>query len=78
MDERTHEDLTHEDFEAMTLAEIERLTGVPVPGQGADPDSLSAYRERAYRSYMLDRENRAEWGTAAQATEPPHESDDGD
>lgn len=71
-------DLTRDDFETMAVERIERLTGIPAPGSEAGSDALRAYRHEAYRSYMLDRGNAAEWGTATQATDPPHESDEED
>jgi len=54
----------------MTLDEIERRTGVTAPTR-PDEDEARAYRAKAYRSYRPDVARRDEWGTAAQATEPP-------
>ena len=64
------EQLSFEDFERMTLDEIERRTGIEAP-ERPDEDEARAYRAKAYRSYRLDVTRRDEWGTAAQATEPP-------
>lgn len=64
------EQLSFEDFERMTLEEIERRTGIAAP-ERPDEDEAREYRAKAYRSYKLDVARRDEWGTAAQATEPP-------
>ncbi len=68
------EQLSFEDFERMPLEEIERRTGLVAPEQ-PDENEARAYRDKAYRSYMLDVTRRDEWGTAAQATEPAAEDE---
>ena len=66
--------LSREVFERMTLEEIHQRTGIRPPPDPADEEAR-AYRAKAYRSYRLDVARRDEWGTAAQATEPPGDGD---
>lgn len=68
------EQLSREDFERMTLEEIHRRSGLEPP-ERPTAEEARAYREKAYRSYQLDIARRDEWGTAAQATEPPSGGD---
>jgi hypothetical protein len=71
MVEMEMERLTRKDFDTLSLEELAKRTGLEPPGEGASAEEVEAYRDKAYESYMLDKENRDEWGTATQATEPP-------
>lgn len=64
------EQLDHDDFRERPLAELAGRTGL-TPPDDPGPDEEEAWREKAWRSYRTDIENRDEWGTAMQATEPP-------
>lgn len=64
------EQLSREDFRRRPLQEIAHRAGLEAPTDPT-PAEEKAFRERAYESYALDLENRDEWGTATQATEPP-------
>jgi hypothetical protein len=65
------ERLTRKDFDDLPLEELAKRTGLEPPSEGASAEEVEAYRDKAYESYMLDKENRDEWGTATQATPPP-------
>lgn len=66
--------LSHEDFFALSLEEIEGRTGLEAP-QGADEAEVQAYRERAWESYKLDVANREEWvGFEGENTGPENET----
>jgi hypothetical protein len=65
------EQLTREDFLTLPIERLAVVTGLTPPPADADDAQVRAWRLKAYRSYELDLENRAEWGTATQATEVP-------
>jgi len=66
LDER----LTREDFRTLPLGELAARTGLTLPSE-LSSEQEAYWREKAYEDYVLDLENRSEWGTAAQATKPP-------
>jgi hypothetical protein len=70
------ERLTRADFERLPIERLAGITGLTPPPDGASADDVAAWREKAFRSYELDLENRAEWGTATQTTEPPEADGD--
>ena len=70
------ERLTREDFEQLPVERLAGITGLTPPPADATEDDVAAWREKAFHGYELDLENRAEWGTAAQATEPPEADGD--
>ena len=71
MSENPHlERLDHRDFKELALDELARRTGLDAPSDPT-PDEERAWREKAWRSYKLELENRGEWGTATQSTRVP-------
>ncbi len=66
LDER----LTREDFRTLPLGELAARTGLTLP-RDASAEQEAYWREKAFEDYVLDLENRSEWGNAAQATKPP-------
>lgn len=62
---REGEDYTHEDFHTMSLRDVEKISGVIRP-MDRTAEAHAEYRERAWRSYQQDIQNRDEWGTARQ------------
>lgn len=64
------EQLTKRDFRELALETLEARTGLAAPADPT-PEEEEAYREKAWRSYRTDIENRDEWGTATQATKVP-------
>lgn len=56
--------LSREDFFALSIAEIEELTGV-----GADGEDETSYRERAWENYKQEVGTQEEWvGIAGENT----------
>lgn len=64
------EQLSQSDFQRLPLDVLARRTGLQPP-RDPTPEEEAAFREKAWNSYATDVENRDEWGTATQATEPP-------
>lgn len=55
------ERLSHKDFFALSLPDIEARTGLELPGDD-DEAAQRDYRERAWESYKQDVANKDEWG----------------
>ena len=54
---------SQDEFKALPTESLEKLTGLTPP---EDSEELDDYREKAWQSYKLDLENKAQWGTARQ------------
>ncbi|HLR47205.1 MAG TPA: hypothetical protein VK092_08590 [Deinococcales bacterium] len=59
------------EFQEMSLDNLARITGLDVP-EDDDPDTVSRYREAAWKSWQQDWQNKHEWGTARQGKNGPH------
>lgn len=68
------EDLSHDDFMSLPIERLARRTGRTAPARMSDEEERD-WREQAWRNHVQDLQNRDEWGTAAQATEPPKGDD---
>lgn len=74
MEHRRTEELTHADFRTLPIEYLAKRTGLEPPA-GDSPAEERAWREKAWQNHVKDLEHRDEWGTAAQATEPPKGED---
>ena len=57
--------LTHEEFLALSLSEMQERTGIAAP-ENASGEDLEAYKQKAWESYKVDIATRDQWGTADQ------------
>jgi len=62
---------SREEFQEMSLENLARITGLDIPEKD-DPDTVSRYREAAWKSWQQDWQNKHEWGTARQGKNGPH------
>ena len=65
------EQLTHEEFLALSPEEMEGRTGIKAP-ENPSEEALENYKEKAWNSYKQDIKTRDQWGTADQSTPLPH------
>ncbi len=65
------EQLTHEEFLALSPEEMQGRTGIKAP-ENASEEELEAYKQKAWESYKVDIQTRDQWGTADQSTPLPH------
>lgn len=62
--------LSHDDFMNLPLGRLADRIGLTPPAD-ASAEEERAWREKAWQDHVQDVQNRDEWGTATQATEPP-------
>lgn len=60
------------EFDAMTLDELTRITGVAPPVSGEE-NAIAEFRDRAWESWQVDYKNRHEYGTARQGKVDPED-----
>ena len=65
------EQLTHEEFLALSPEEMQKRTGIQAP-ENASGEELENYKQKAWESYKQDIATRDQWGTADQDNELPH------
>lgn len=65
------EQLTHEEFLALSPKEMEERTGIAAPENASD-EALEDYKQKAWESYKVDIQTRDQWGTADQDNPLPH------
>ena len=61
------EQLTHEEFLALSPEEMQKRTGIQAP-ENSSEEELEDYKEKAWNSYKQDIKTRDQWGTADQST----------
>lgn len=70
-EERVTPEWTHADFMDLPIERLAERVGLTPPPSGATPEEEKEWREKAWQNHVQDLQNRDEWGTATQATEPP-------
>ena len=57
------EQLTHEEFLALSPEEMQGRTGIEAP-ENPSEEELEDYKQKAWESYKVDIATRDQWGTA--------------